>query len=218
MIMKVTVFGDKLKNPEKIENVRRMVGCFEGTCFVSERKTKPNGVWRRRDKIDGNGVWFYKLTLGNAQSEIWERIKESDRVVLVRGDETGQRERVKPSKIPVPLKKNAQPSLRDKYFINKDGEEETLSDGIVAKKDGTYEFYLSEKYHPVAFGNKVLELIENGYTVGDAKAVAAATPVCMEVYYETGKGLFMVECSAVERDGKIHSPYTRKAYRSNGKV
>ena len=211
--MKVTVFGDKLKNQEKINKVLRLVSGFEGTCFVSEKKTKPNGVWQRRKEIDEDGVWFYKFNLGHVPTEIWKRVGESDQVVLLKGfGESNPAQKTQNRKI------SMQPPRRNPYLINKDGEEETLSDGICARKDGNYEFYLSEKYHPVAFGNKVLELIETGWSVNDAKALAATTPVCMELYYETGKGLFMVECNAVESGKKIYSPYTKKAYKNNEKL
>lgn len=203
--MNVTVFGDKLKNPERISKVMQMVRGLEGTCYVSEKKTKPNGVWQRCKAINGNGEWFYKFNVGHTPTEIWKKVGESNQVVLKKGFYSGseQRHMQQPAKTEVVLDKQ--------YKLNEDGREETLQDGI-KQFNGVYEFFLTEEYHPIAFNNKLRELISEGMSEDAARHFIKNTPVSMEVYYETGKGMFMVECNSIERGDKIYSPYTKTMY------
>lgn len=64
------------------------------------------------------------------------------------------------------------------------------------------------KDYPIAFENKVLELMEQGnITREEAVFLAESIEIELEIYYEKGYGLFAVECDAVEC-GKIISPYS----------
>ena len=49
--------------------------------------------------------------------------------------------------------------LDKQYKLNEDGSEETMQDGI-RQFNGVYEFFLTEEYHPVAFNNKLRELLK----------------------------------------------------------
>lgn len=65
-----------------------------------------------------------------------------------------------------------------------------------------------EKY-PIAYKNKLDELMEEGAfpTIEEAEKWIRKTPIEMELYYEKGCGLFLVEADAVE-SGTIYSPYS----------
>lgn len=69
---------------------------------------------------------------------------------------------------------------------------------------------LSEKETPIAFANKLHELMSQKCfdNIEDAKAWIEETPFEMDVYYEEGKGLFCVESDAVDNSVDIYSPYT----------
>ena len=195
-MMKVVTFGDKLKNPEKIEQLCKKVEKFDGLCICSDKRAKPNGVWRKEHTINGNGTWFYKFSYGHNGVEIWKKVGESDTVVLE-----------KPS---VGQKPKSFKSC--KKHLMEYGKEEMLSDGIQLTKKGTVEFFISEKHHPTAFMEKLSELVEGGMNVEEARNKINETPVYMEIYYEKGKGLFMVECESIEKGIEIHSPYTCEKY------
>lgn len=68
---------------------------------------------------------------------------------------------------------------------------------------------LSKDKFPIAFQNKVEELIEEGVcsTIEEAEKIVNDIEFELEVYYEKGTGLFAVESDAVE-SGTIYSPYT----------
>lgn len=68
---------------------------------------------------------------------------------------------------------------------------------------------LSKEKTPIAFENKVLELLEEHVcdTREEAEAEVNAMEFELELYYEKGYGLFAVECEAVSC-GTIYSPYS----------
>lgn len=86
--------------------------------------------------------------------------------------------------------------------INKVGKEETIN------------VYLSKETTPIAFQNKLEELIECGMSEEEATKFIETTPFCLELYYEKGCGLFAVESEALEFC-EIHSPYTKELMEEN---
>jgi hypothetical protein len=69
---------------------------------------------------------------------------------------------------------------------------------------------LAKDKFPIAFNNKVEELLEEGVcnTKEEAEKIVNDIIFELEIYYEKGHGLFAVECEAVE-SGTIYSPYSR---------
>ena len=69
---------------------------------------------------------------------------------------------------------------------------------------------LSKEEFPIAYNNKIEELVEVGAydTIENAENDNPTIEIEMEIYYEKDYGLFAVECSAVE-SGTIFSPYSR---------
>lgn len=68
---------------------------------------------------------------------------------------------------------------------------------------------LTKDKFPIAYENKVQELIEEGCADSreEAEAQIKDMKIELEIYYEKGTGLFAVESEAVE-SGTIYSPYT----------
>ena len=68
---------------------------------------------------------------------------------------------------------------------------------------------LSKGEYPIAYNNKIEELVEEGLykTTEDAENDNPTIEIEMEIYYEKHYGLFSVESEAVE-SGTIYSPYT----------
>lgn len=68
---------------------------------------------------------------------------------------------------------------------------------------------LNEENYPIAFKNKVDELMEQKAfnSREEAEEWVRETPIELELYYEKDSGLFAVEAEAVE-SGTIYSPYT----------
>ena len=85
----------------------------------------------------------------------------------------------------------------------------------MAVKLNTYDNYesikvtLSKGEYPIAYNNKIEELVEEGLykTTEDAENDNPTIEIEMEIYYEKHYGLFAVESGAVE-SGTIYSPYT----------
>lgn len=74
-------------------------------------------------------------------------------------------------------------------------------------------FRLTKEQYPVAYENKVQELLNEGIsTREEAEQMVKTMEFNLELYYEPGQGMFAVECDAVEA-GKVYSPYTRAKYR-----
>lgn len=65
---------------------------------------------------------------------------------------------------------------------------------------------------PIAFRNKVIDLMSAGYSYKEARKIARQ-PIEMEAYFQVGLGLFLVESEAVESTD-IFSPYTAERYKS----
>lgn len=83
--------------------------------------------------------------------------------------------------------------------INKPGHEEVI------------EIRLSREKTPKAFKEKLEELMEEGAFNTEKEAIEwiEKTSFVMEIYYERGSGLFLVESEALE-NGDIVSPYTKE--------
>jgi hypothetical protein len=80
---------------------------------------------------------------------------------------------------------------------NKVGQEETI--GVL----------LTRKTFPIAFQNKLNELMEQGAfdNEEDATKWIESTPIVLEIMYEKDNGLFAVESEAIECDTLV-SPYS----------
>ena len=80
---------------------------------------------------------------------------------------------------------------------NKDGQEETI--GVL----------LTRRTFPIAFQNKLNELMEQGAfdNEEDATKWIESTPIVLEIMYEKDNGLFAVESEAIECDTLV-SPYS----------
>lgn len=80
---------------------------------------------------------------------------------------------------------------------NKVGQEETI--GVL----------LTRKTFPIAFQNKLNELMEQGAfdNEEDATKWIESNPIVLEIMYEKDSGLFAVESEAIESGG-IVSPYS----------
>lgn len=68
--------------------------------------------------------------------------------------------------------------------------------------------YLTPTHTPIAYKNKVECLKLAGHSEREAQQLALE-PIELELYYETGHGLFAVESDAVE-SSIVCSPYTRE--------
>lgn len=73
------------------------------------------------------------------------------------------------------------------------------------------EVRLSREKTPIAFKEKLEELMEEGAFNTEKEAIEwiENTPFVMEMYYEKGHGLFLVESESLEGGG-IASPYTKE--------
>jgi len=73
------------------------------------------------------------------------------------------------------------------------------------------EITLTKDKFPIAFENKVEELMEQGLTREEAEKSVSEMKIELEIYYEKGIGLFAVETEAVVCT-PIFSPYTKEEY------
>ena len=73
------------------------------------------------------------------------------------------------------------------------------------------EVRLSREKTPIAFNEKLNELMEEGAFDTEKEAIEwiEKTPFVMEMYYEKGHGLFLVESEAID-SCDIVSPYTKE--------
>lgn len=74
---------------------------------------------------------------------------------------------------------------------------------------------LSRAHTPIAFKNKVDELMEQGAfnTREEAERWVETTPIVLEIYYEKHSGLFAVEADALEGSAEsICSPYSKSCF------
>lgn len=65
---------------------------------------------------------------------------------------------------------------------------------------------LTEDKYPIAYRNKLEELMDNGCTEQEAREMIDAMTFEMELVYHKNNGLFLVESEAIEC-GEIYSPY-----------
>lgn len=72
---------------------------------------------------------------------------------------------------------------------------------------------INETQHPKTFKVIVDELIKSGMTEKEAKIAVRNNQFSMEVYYEPGQGLFLVESEACECC-PIFSPYTKEEFQN----
>lgn len=70
-----------------------------------------------------------------------------------------------------------------------------------------FEIYLDPVKHPVAYGNKLDELVASGMSRDEAHSFILTTPFVLEVYYSEGHGMFLVESEAIEFNDMCN-PYT----------
>ena len=68
---------------------------------------------------------------------------------------------------------------------------------------------LDKEQYPIAYRNKIEELVEQGTydTIEEAEDDNPSIEIDCEIYYEKHSGLFVVESGAVE-SGLIYSPYS----------
>ena len=73
------------------------------------------------------------------------------------------------------------------------------------------EVRFSREKTPIAFKEKLDELMEEGAFDTEKEAIEwiEKTPFVMEMYYEKGQGLFLVESEAID-NCDIVSPYTKE--------
>ena len=105
----------------------------------------------------------------------------------------------------------------EEYPLDDEEEETTIDDIVIhANPPGEEELidvYLDPNKTPVAFHNKVEELMEEGVfeRKEDAERHVKTNPIALELYYEKHEGLFAVEPEAVEEELAC-SPYTVKPF------
>ena len=82
-------------------------------------------------------------------------------------------------------------------------------DGLVIQESEceTVDITLMPEKYPVAFERKVRCVISGGMPRQEAEEYVRTTPICLEVYYDIGRGLFAVESEAVDNT-EIFNPYT----------
>lgn len=90
-------------------------------------------------------------------------------------------------------------------------------DKLKLNNSENYEFLcnvkLSKDKYPIAFENKIEELLEQGFETREAaEKYISETEIELELYYHKGYGVFAVETDAVENGCDIFSPYNGKEY------
>lgn len=71
---------------------------------------------------------------------------------------------------------------------------------------------LSRDKTPIAFKNKLEDLMEKGFETEEAIEYIESVPIKMELYYEKGHGLIMVESDELDCNLDICSPYTKEPF------
>ena len=91
---------------------------------------------------------------------------------------------------------------------NSDNYELPIVDKL-SKSNEVLSFKLDKDLTPIAYKNKVKELIKQGAcsTVKEAESMVDKMVFNLEIYYSIDSGLFAVESEAVE-SGLIYNPYT----------
>ena len=80
---------------------------------------------------------------------------------------------------------------------------------------------LTPEVYPIAYQNKVDELVEQGAVASreEAEKLVKSTPIYLELYYEKHHGLFAVESEALETTPEvICSPYTQEAFEDTEEI
>jgi hypothetical protein len=85
---------------------------------------------------------------------------------------------------------------------------------VIAPQPGNeevIEVLLTPNKYPIAYKNKVDELMEQGAFDNreEAERWVQTTPICLEIIYEKHSGLFAVESEAIESNS-CYSPYSKK--------
>ena len=95
---------------------------------------------------------------------------------------------------------------------------ETEREQILASEGGveideteckTIDILLTPEKYPTAFERKVRCVMSGGMTRQEAEEHVRMTPICLEIFYDIGRGLFAVESEAVDNTD-IFNPYTGK--------
>ena len=79
----------------------------------------------------------------------------------------------------------------------------------------TIEVLLTEERYPIAFANKMSELLEQKAfdSEQEARTWLKSTPIVLEIYYEKDAGLFAVESEVLDSCPEtVCSPYTKEAF------
>ena len=84
---------------------------------------------------------------------------------------------------------------------------ENMEFPLVEIENGYVVFKLDKEHTPIAYQNRLEELIECGLTKQEAEEAILTERIHLEIYYSKGSGLFAVDCEAVE-SGTIYNPYT----------
>lgn len=81
---------------------------------------------------------------------------------------------------------------------------------IAETESDVIEIYLTEEKTPAAYQRKKQELVKfSGMTEQEAERYLLRTPIPLELFYDTGKGMFGVESDTIE-SCDIYNPYTGK--------
>lgn len=84
---------------------------------------------------------------------------------------------------------------------------ENMEFPLVDIENGHIVFKLDKEHTPIAYQNRLEELIECGLTKQEAENAILTERIYLEIYYSKGLGLFAVDCDAVEA-GTIYNPYS----------
>ena len=99
----------------------------------------------------------------------------------------------------------------DPYELDDEGSDDMYIRANPVGQEETIDIHLSPGVYPIAYKNRIDELMEEEAfdNEEDAEAHVRTNPITLELYYEKGIGLFAVETDAVEAEAAC-SPYTRR--------
>lgn len=79
---------------------------------------------------------------------------------------------------------------------------------IVSQLEGdTFMLHLTEDRTPAAFERCVADLMRGGLPEAEARHAVTATPICMELFCDSERGLFAVESEPLDQI-RIFNPYS----------
>lgn len=79
---------------------------------------------------------------------------------------------------------------------------------IVSQLEGdTFMLHLTEDRTPAAFERRVADLMRGGLPEAEARHAVTATPICMELFCDSERGLFAVEAEPLAQI-RIFNPYS----------